>query len=72
MWENNVGLLDGFVHNSSLNRYIYSPIEAECNACFYSPQRHREHRDPNLNKRDEDFVPVQVSLKDIWEALMKK
>jgi hypothetical protein len=32
----------------------------------------RDHRDPNLNKRDENIVPVQVSLKDIWEALMKK
>ncbi len=34
--------------------------------------RRKDHRDPNSNKRDENLVPVQVSLKDIWEALMEK
>jgi hypothetical protein len=29
-------------------------------------------RDPNLTKRDENLVPIQVSLKDIWEAFMEK
>jgi hypothetical protein len=32
----------------------------------------RDHRDLNLTKRDENLVFCQVSLKDIWEALMEK
>jgi hypothetical protein len=44
------------------------PVPAE--TCGDS--RHRGHRVPNPNKRAKRILPVQVSLKYIWEALMEK